>query len=83
MLLCYRLGYTSSRLTSNDNAPENNVTTIRTTTTTITVKLKMHNKQEKNPTKDEWHGDWQIITQCAKRITNHVYEERRDFLCVT
>lgn len=53
MLLCYRLGYTSSRLTSNDNAPENNVTTIRTTTTTITVKLKMHNKQEKNPTKDE------------------------------
>lgn len=82
-MLCFRVGYTSNHLTGNNNVPEKKVTTTCTTTSTITVKLKIDNKQEKNPTKDERHRDWQIITSCAKRITNHLYEERRDFLSVT
>lgn len=67
-------------------APCHRLQAAATTLTTIktnTVRLKMYNKQEKNPTKDDWHVRWQIITRRVKRTTNQLYEERRDFLYVT
>lgn len=41
-----REGYTSCRLTGHSDVTESDVTTNRPTTTTITVKLKIHKTQE-------------------------------------